>query len=271
MRRHRLWMVPMRTRERSPGATGGGGQGDKTLLQFPRRGPGVGAQHQIFWFGQTAEQDVGSPERHRQGLAGAGTQRCPSWGPPDGRSAPAAPGPGPGGAAVWRAPRPLGRSCSCWFSPELIYRLAWDVEPGGFDSSRNEYAGGADGHRRSELDRPRGNYHHRGRPSLRFRGFSGPMMIPRRKRTSRARMWMSSSPDGAGDLVIGLAAIARASSSRASPSRIRPSVTAQTSRWMRSVDSAPDTFGPVRWRSGLPQDHRCARPGRLPCGGPAAG
>ena len=42
-------------------ATGGGGQGDKTLLQFPRRGPGVGAQHQIFRFGQPAEQDVGSP------------------------------------------------------------------------------------------------------------------------------------------------------------------------------------------------------------------
>ena len=67
-------MVPMRTRERSPGQPGGGGQGDETLLQFPRRGPGVGAQHQVFRLGQPAEQDVGSPQRHRQGLAGAGTR-----------------------------------------------------------------------------------------------------------------------------------------------------------------------------------------------------
>ena len=41
-------------------APGGGGQGDETLLQFPRRGLGVGSQHQIFRFGQPAEQDVGS-------------------------------------------------------------------------------------------------------------------------------------------------------------------------------------------------------------------
>ena len=79
---------------------------------------------------------------------------------------------------------------------------------------------------------------------FRLRGFSGPMMIPRRKRTSRARTWMSTGPDGAGDLVIGLAAFAGASSSRASPSRIRPSVTAQTSRQMRSVDSEPETSRP---------------------------
>ena len=78
----------------------------------------------------------------------------------------------------------------------------------------------------------------------RFRGSPGPMMIPRRRRTSRARTWMSASPDGAGDLVTGLAAFAGALSSRAWPSWIRPSVTAQTSRQMRSVDSAPGTSRP---------------------------
>ena len=55
-------------------APGGGGQGDETLLQFPSRGPGVGAQHQVLRFGQAAQQDVGSPQRHRQGLAGAGAR-----------------------------------------------------------------------------------------------------------------------------------------------------------------------------------------------------
>ena len=55
-------------------APGGGGQGDETLLQFPRRGPGIGAQHQVLRLGQAPEQDVGSPQRHRQGLAGAGTR-----------------------------------------------------------------------------------------------------------------------------------------------------------------------------------------------------
>ena len=42
-------------------APGGGGQGDETLPQFPRRWPGVGAQHQILRFGQPAQQEVGSP------------------------------------------------------------------------------------------------------------------------------------------------------------------------------------------------------------------
>ena len=55
-------------------APGGGGQGDETLLQFPRRGPGVGAQHQVFRLSQPSEQDVGSPQGHGQGLAGAGTR-----------------------------------------------------------------------------------------------------------------------------------------------------------------------------------------------------
>ena len=46
-------------------ATGGGGQGGETLPQFPRRGPGIGAQHQLLRFGQPAQQYVGSPEGHR--------------------------------------------------------------------------------------------------------------------------------------------------------------------------------------------------------------
>ena len=54
------------------GAAGGGGQPDETLAQFAGGGAGVGAQRQFRGPGLALEQDVGSPEGHRQGLAGAG-------------------------------------------------------------------------------------------------------------------------------------------------------------------------------------------------------
>ena len=53
--------------------TGVGGQGDETLAQFTGRSPAVSAQHQLLGACQALQQDVGSPERHRQGLSGAGT------------------------------------------------------------------------------------------------------------------------------------------------------------------------------------------------------
>ena len=54
-------------------AAGSGGQGDETLAQLTGRGAGVGAQHQLLRLCPTQQQNVRAPQRHRQGLAGAGT------------------------------------------------------------------------------------------------------------------------------------------------------------------------------------------------------